>query len=409
MISLYPHQFRNALALAKSIGECGAALDVSDTGTGKSLTALATASVLDKQAFVICPLSVGPGWAAKADDYDPSLFLGWINYEKARKPGWLATTSLVPESTLIVFDEAHRVKGKATQQAELVHALKQAGFDILFLSATPFTNPLETRALTYAHGLATWSGWWRELPRFGCRRATHLRGNPWVWTPAHPERIMFELRKWFGKSLVHTGWRDVKGFGDLRFVPELVELSSTKRAQLNRARAELDWDNPGAHVKERVLIEAVRAEAMAEQARDLVEQGHWVLAFFNFLDPMDVFIKKTDCARVIRGVTPSDERESYLRDWRRNGGILAAQSATMCEGVDCHDTDGDKPRVSLVSLPWSATIYRQIMGRTHRAGQKSPAIFKPFFVKDTPEQTRLLPTLTKKMENLATLRDADFY
>lgn len=407
MVALYPHQFNNALRLSESIGECGAALDVSDTGTGKSLTALATADCLDKRAFVICPLSVGPGWEVKANEYNPALFLGWTNYEKARKPGWLATTSLVPESTLIVFDEAHRVKGKKTQQAELVRQLKQAGFDILFLSATPFVSPLETRAMAYAHNLTTWIGWWRELPRFGCRRAAHLRGNPWVWTPSITK--MHKLREWFGKSLVHTGWKDVEGFGDLRFVPELVELSPSKRSALNRARAGLDWDNPGAHVKERVLIESVRAKAMAEQAKDLVETSHWVLAFFNFLEPLDEFATLAGTERVIKGSTDGPIREEHLNNWRKEGGILAAQSATMCEGVDCHDTDGDKPRVSLVSLPWSATVYRQLMGRTHRAGQKSPAIFKPFFVKDTPEQTRLLPNLTTKMENLATLRDADFY
>lgn len=56
-MELFPHQFSNAVKLVKAIRLHGGAVDLSATGTGKSLTALTVSQVLKKRPVIVCPFS----------------------------------------------------------------------------------------------------------------------------------------------------------------------------------------------------------------------------------------------------------------------------------------------------------------------------------------------------------------
>jgi hypothetical protein len=420
-VDLYDHQIENAVTLARSIAEKGAALDTSDTGTGKSYTALSVAEIRHKKPFVFCPKSVGPSWETKFCKFGMlPEDTWWINYEKARKDDWLDKAGLDPKEWLLIFDECHRVKGKDTLQARLVKQAKEMGYEMLFLSATPAATPLETRALFYAHGITGWGNWWSLLPNFGCRKQTWIPGSPWGWKPKddlEADEHMKNVRALFGQSMVHTPWRDVDGFPEYALAPEIVRLSGPNRKKLDDARMELDPCNPGSHTVERVLIEDVRVATMVELTLDLVEQGHTVISFFNFRQPLSNYWNKLrDNPKIRRllctleGSTPLEIRAAIVdRVQKDTCRVLACQSQCAAEGIDLHDVTGKHPRVSLISLPYSATIYRQILGRTHRAEGRSRAVFKPVVVSDTVEQSRILPAITRKMDNLSTLLDTELY
>ena len=49
-------------------------------------------------------------------------------------------------------------------------------------------------------------------------------------------------------------------------------------------------------------------------------------------------------------------------------------------GVSLHDLHGGHPRMSIISPTWSGQDLKQVLGRIHRAGSKTPAIQKIVFV-----------------------------
>ena len=72
----------------------------------------------------------------------------------------------------------------------------------------------------------------------------------------------------------------------------------------------------------------------------------------------------------VSGSRASANLERFIRGDAR----VLCTTQQYCTGVSLHDTQGDKPRVSVVvSLPQKASILDRILGRTHRYGQKSPA------------------------------------
>ena len=81
----FPHQAANADRLAKAIAKGGFGMDMSDTGTGKSLTAILTAGHLGRPLFVVCPKSAIPGWQEKLAQAGAEGDV--LNYERARGPG----------------------------------------------------------------------------------------------------------------------------------------------------------------------------------------------------------------------------------------------------------------------------------------------------------------------------------
>lgn len=77
---LYPYQVRNAAAVLESLRRYGAALDGSDTGTGKTYTLMAVARELNAAPVVVCPKAVIPSWERVAGELGGQCFA--INYER---------------------------------------------------------------------------------------------------------------------------------------------------------------------------------------------------------------------------------------------------------------------------------------------------------------------------------------
>lgn len=405
MITLRQHQSVNADKLVAAITAHGCGIDASDTGTGKTFTALEVARRTGRHPFVVSPLSVGPGWQRKADAFGVPLD-GWLNYEKARsRHDWI--TNLDPRSSLVVFDEAHRVKSPTSLQAKTAKAVSDACIPILFSSATPFSSPLETRALLHATRQIHWRNWENTLPMFDCYRMQWIRGKPWKWKGT--EKSIMHLREMLRDVMVATHYGDLPEFPDRIIETVLVPTSPKDAAMIDELRAGFEPGNIGATMVERAAVEMVRVPAMAEMARDLMETGHSVVAFFNFTAPLLEFARLTK-AEVIHGETPGVERTRIMDRFQASltPTTLAANGVAASEGIDLHDTVGI-PRVTLISPPYSASVIRQEFGRTHRDGAKSPAIIRIVFAAGTVEETGVVPRIQQRLANLNTLTDLDLY
>lgn len=398
-MNLYPHQVANTRKLVTSIRDCGSGIDASDTGTGKSITALAVARVLGKRPFVICPKSVGPGWEDKAAMAGVDG-LEWLNYEMARKK-----LDKLNRDQLVVFDESHRISAPDTLQSKLAKRIKDAGFQTLQLSATPFATPLKTRAALHLTNRVPWDRWYGALTHLGCRRANWIPGKPWRWR--EKEDDIETLREMLRDSMVATKWHEVEGFPEYAVdcVPVQVPAAQRKVAEALRDRL---TDNPLSDtVVERTELEALRVDPMLELAKDAMASGSSVCAFFNFTEPLRDFARAIGCD-FIDGSVGGEQRETVRKAFQssRKPTCIALNSQAGGEGLDLHDLVG-VPRVSLISPPYSATLLRQIFGRTHRIGGRSRAVLKPVFIAGTIEQTRIMPRVQSRMKNIETLTDTD--
>ena len=69
-----------------------------------------------------------------------------------------------------------------------------------------------------------------------------------------------------------------------------------------------------------------------------------------------------------------------------------------------HDTEGDHPRVSLISPTFSAIDLKQALGRVHRADGASKSIQKIVFAADTVEDKVCL-AVRRKLNNIDLIND----
>ena len=67
MLKLYPAQLKSHNALVEAVKNYKAALDSSDTGTGKTLKAVEIAKTLGLTPFVVCPKTVIAAWETTLD------------------------------------------------------------------------------------------------------------------------------------------------------------------------------------------------------------------------------------------------------------------------------------------------------------------------------------------------------
>lgn len=128
---LRPWQTDAAGKLISAINHWGAAIDGSDTGTGKTYTACAVARELDYNICVICPKAVIKAWNKVIRKHFKmgKKIVGIINYEKLRNgrtDSEIASYVLrrhskraefvwkIPKKTLIVWDESQKLKNWKT-------------------------------------------------------------------------------------------------------------------------------------------------------------------------------------------------------------------------------------------------------------------------------------------------------
>jgi len=414
-MELLPHQTRNVTRLIRSLTDRRFGLDASDTGTGKTITALAVAREMRRRPVVICPLSVGPAWVAKANSMSTaaddsaaasraggSSSVDWINYERVRpnKKAEAFIRAIDPDNDLVILDEAHRVSAPDTLTAKLAKRIVDLGVPVLAASATPFSTPLKTRWFLHAAGITRWAAWYDALPEMGCYRHKSLKGRPWLWdnNPA----VIASIRDALSDSMVATRWTEVDGFAS-RTVQPVAVTTSIKPAAINELRAAVEERGLGATTQERVRLEQARVASMVDMTRDLLATGHSVVAAFNFTAPLLEYAETFD-AHVIHGKTPVAARAHVVEQFQRTDHprIVAINSQAGGEGIDLLSPF---PTVSLISPPYDARTLLQVIGRTHRIGAHHPAICRILFAAGSVEEHSVMPKVQAAAKNLETLKD----
>lgn len=173
---LLPYQVIHTENLIYSLKIHDRACDVSDTGTGKSYTAIASILCNNCIPFIVCPKSVLSTWTNVVKHFGAKCY-GYSNYEmiqnckyytdvnkqlkikcpyierhdiknnktdddkKSNTYDYIYEWKNIPNDMIIVYDEVHRCKNSKTVNHNILLSLTKAKAKILMLSATICDKP----------------------------------------------------------------------------------------------------------------------------------------------------------------------------------------------------------------------------------------------------------------------------
>ena len=395
------------------------------TGVGKTFCALGIARELGKRVAVICPKPITTDWhrAAKMMGVEVHEICGWewAKTGKSQMGRWTDDNKksfrfMLPDDVLLVFDEVHRGKGEATQNAFLVRDSVIQNIPAIALSATIADDPTKLWAIGQFLGLHQGGkDYFRFLSQNGCRKTRfgmQFTGGNSVLKKLH-SRIYPEK----GNRLRHSDLGDA--FPETLIKAKAFDMDNAKKIAneyddlCNRIEELRMQENFSANVlaeqtRARQRIEMLKAPAVAAMARDLIEEGNSVFIAVNYTETREWLMEelKTDCA--IYGGQNEIERRGKIDSFQadRSRIIIGIIQASR-EGLNLHDLNGNHSRVALIMPSPSVFDLKQVLGRVHRAGGKSKSIQYLIYAAGVPIEESICEKLDEKLKRMDTLNDGE--
>jgi hypothetical protein len=427
---LRPYQIGHARQLLQALVGYRAALDGSDTGTGKTYVALTCAKALNVVPLVICLRSLIPSWQRVADLIETPVEV--VNYEKVRMPNsrW---GELIPHGkgsywrwhtdySAIFFDEVQVCGGMSTINSKLLKAAKRQAQYVLGMSATAAESPLQLNALGFALGLHNGKDFFKWLMRYGCKPGV-FGGMTWTGDPEEQRAAMARLNGMiYPKRGARMRKADIPGFpktqieaklvGDEKDAQEIGEMLESLRQQYEEAPTMLLNHRIQQDLELRLVPHAV-------ELTKLYGETSKVAIFCNYTATIDELQHQLWDAYgrmwtpgIIDGRQVGDkglaERTKIVRRFQENQEpalLLNAQSGGP--GINLHDPIHQVERTTLVFPMYSGKTLDQVFGRVNRDGGGFSQQFLLGFAGTLHE--RIFLTVLQKRENLSVLNDGIFY
>jgi len=449
LTKLLQYQVAHTLQLIECLKLKNRVLDASDTGTGKTYTAIAVASILNLKPFIICPKSVINNWIKVCGEFS-CQYIGISNYEALKNNSYYDGFKLngeldpiycpfmtielevinkdetepkkikyrknfkfqFPANTLIIFDEAHRCKNYGSQTSNLLIAIIQNNIKVMLLSATitdkincfkPFgcvfnfyNKPEDFRPWIIKH-----KSYEKERYKDWDLDKVKLDIIHRCVFPRFGSRIKIaELGDLFPKNNINADSYYLDNHLEVEKIykeinQEIIDIKNLEDKSERLAKL----------LRARMRIEMLKVPIYIDLAQEGLDSGYSVVIFVNFLATLEYlcFHMKTLC--IIRGGQSIEERQKNIDDFQANRSkliIVMIQAGGV--GVSLHDLHGKHPRMSIISPTWSGQDLKQVLGRIHRANGKTPVIQKIVFVKDTEEEN-ICQLIKKKLTNIQAIND----
>jgi superfamily II DNA or RNA helicase len=395
------------------------------TGVGKTFCALGIARELGKRIAVVCPKPITTDWhrAAKMMGVEVFEICGWewAKTGKSQLGRWTDEHKktfrfMLPEDVLLVFDEVHRGKGEATQNAFLVRDSVVQNIPAIALSATIADDPTKLWAIGQFLGLHQGGkDYFRFLGQNGCRKTRfgmQFTGGNSVLKKLH-SRIYPEK----GNRLRHSDLGDA--FPETLIKAKAFDMDNAKKIAgeyddlCNRIEELRMQENFSANVlaeqtRARQRIEMLKAPAVAAMARDLIEEGNSVFIAVNYTETREWLMEelKTDCA--IFGGQNEIERRGKIDSFQNDKSRVIIGIIQACrEGLNLHDLNGNHSRVALIMPTPSPFDLKQVLGRVHRAGGKSKSIQYIVYAAGVYIEENICEKLDGKLKQMDLLADGE--
>ena len=403
---LYDYQIKHTSNIIHCLKNNSGVIDGSDTGTGKTYTTIASCKQLNYRPFIICPKSIMDTWK-KVCKYFNVKPLGIVNYETIRLGKYYVNGKRepcpylikmvdgykwkIPKDGIIVFDEVHRCRHINKLNGQLLLSVKYVDHCLL-LSAT-IVDKIED-FLVYG---------------FIINLYDDLRnGTNWIIKNNNIYGIHNKIYPTRGSRMKITDLGDK--FPKNQILVDTYNNSNSGKITLlyNKIKT-LKKNTFGDIVKARQEIEFLKIPIFVELTNDLINTGMSVVIFVNFTATLKKLADelKTNC--IIYGQQTMDERHNNIEQFMENKKkVIICNIAAGGQAISLHDTNGDHPRVSLISPSFNSTDLIQALGRIHRAGQKSPSIQKIILCSNTIED-KIAENIKKKINCISIMNNNDLY
>ena len=382
-----------------------AALIADDMGLGKTCQVLG-AIPGGPPVVIVCPAVAKGVWRREIARVRPDLRMGAV-YAGTKdafawpSPGEVAIVNYdilarvtkqlgpAPEGTIVVADEAHRVKSSKAQMTVAFKALcaaaRKAGGRAWLVTATPLMNrPLELWTLLRHVGLEVeaFGAYGRFADLFGAKKERF--GTTW-YGPSSEGRA--EVAKRLAKVMIRRMKRDVltelppKAYRDLQVE---IEVTAEMRAALASicerlditedallASMELASESAGFDIDfetmsaVRAALASAKIPALIEAIEEFEDAGEPIVVFSDHRAPI-LALKNREGWAVITGDTSAEERTAI--EERFQAGKLKGVGATIkAGGVAITLTRASN--AIFVDRCWTPALNRQAEDRVFRIGQ----------------------------------------
>ncbi|AYV78337.1 MAG: DEAD/SNF2-like helicase [Edafosvirus sp.] len=437
---LLSYQVNHTTKLINIIKKNTTALDASDTGTGKTYSAIALCKQLDLHPIIICPKSVLFTWRKVCEFFNVQPFF-IVNYETIRmgkyyldyKRGKCPYIKLIMKDDLqtfewklpdnskkkliFIFDEVHKCSEVSTNNGQLLFAAKQSELPMLILSATIADSPLKFKLFTYVLNFIDPSNVKEDNIDF----EKYMRiVNSWLFKHSKiMQRIHAMLYYERASRMRLDDIKDVFPSTQISAIP--YNLGKERETEIEnqykiiadslddlKDKSKRDKSNPlvrmlRAHQK----IELIKVPLFVELANDFMHNGYSVVIFVNFTQTLKLLQKMLLVKCVIHGGQTEQQRSKMIQDFQDNNfNILVANIKSGSSGISLHDLHGGHPRASILSPTWNSVDLIQALGRVHRANGKTVSIQRIVYIANTVEE-RIADKVREKIKNTDAINDGD--
>lgn len=392
-----------------------------DMGLGKTVQALALllARASEGPALVVAPTSVCHNWVAEAKRFAPTLNLHTLSptergvlIENLGPMDVLVTSYglLQRESDVfiakpwhtLVLDEAQAVKNAFTQRSQVVMQLL-AAFKLI-LSGTPIENHLGELWNLFRFINPGLLGSWESFQKkfmFHIERGTDPNALPLLKKLVQP----FILRRLKSTVLKELPPRTEQ---TILIEPAVEEVAFYEALRQKALKALTDLKGPPGQRRIHILAEITRLrracchpqlvypeaevasgklKALQRLVQDLLENGHKVLVFSQFVGYLHYVRRLLDEMRVryqyLDGSTPAKQRKIAVDAFQTGEGELFLLSL-KAGGTGLNLTAADY--VIHLDPWWNPAVEDQASDRAHRIGQDKPVTIYRLIMKNTIEE-----------------------
>jgi superfamily II DNA or RNA helicase len=436
---LLPFQVAHVNNLVRVIEKNIAVLDASDTGTGKTYTAIAVCKILKKEPIILCPKAVMSTWD-KVCKYFGLRAIFIVNYETIRVGKYyvgdrervacpyIALTGgkgrqttynwiIDDPSTIFIFDEVHRCSNIESHNGQLLYSAKLTGIPIMVLSATIADYPDKFKIFFWVlnfidpehvrRNKIDFSGYMSIITRWALRDANPMLRIHNMLYPNRASRMRIDaLRGLFPDTQITAQPYNIGRKREL----EIERQYSIISIELDNLQDKSKEDKVNSLVRitrAHQKIELLKVPIFVEMANDFIEGHYSVVIFVNFTQTLKLLSRMLNTKYVIYGQQTEEDRERAIELFQSNDiNILICNIKAGGVGISLHDIHGQHPRASLISPTWNCVDLVQALGRVHRAGGRTLSLQRIVYVANTVEE-QIADKLKLKLANLNTINNGD--
>jgi len=319
----------------------------------------------------------------------------------------------LPKSSVIIWDEAHRLKNWKTKSSKTCMEANRQGYKQMFLSATLASSPLELRTVgtctkmfktakeyytwAYAHGVykGTWGLEFNNSSRVLKQIHQHLFEERGV-------RLLRDVIPNFPETeiIVNTYDMEEEATSKIRAIYDEMK----KELKLIETKEKHDVSEMAIRTRALQKTEMLKIPLIEELIQDGLDSGMSVVVFLNYSDSIDALAErlKTECVYDGRN---EKIRQKYIELFQENKErVLITNIGAAREGLNLGDEHGGHPRLALISPNYSVQKLKQALGRVHRENSKSKSIQRILYIADTQEDG-VVDSVGQKLENLTLINN----